>query len=87
MNAFQEAILYLNDPFNWTRRDGILELLGEHLAISVVAVVAAFVIAFPIGVALGASRRGGGSVVVVSNVSRAVPTLALLTPWTRGTAA
>ena len=36
-------------------------------------------IAFPIGVALGASRRGGGSVVVVSNVSRAVPTLALLT--------
>jgi osmoprotectant transport system permease protein len=79
MNAFQEAILYLNDPFNWTRRDGILELLGEHLAISVVAVLAAFVIAFPIGVFLGASRRGGGSVVVVSNVSRAVPTLALLT--------
>ena len=44
-----------------------------------VAVLAAFVIAFPIGVVLGASRRGGGSVVVLSNVSRAVPTLALLT--------
>ncbi len=79
MSAFGEAMVYLNDPFNWTRRDGILELLGEHLAISGVAVLAAFAIAFPIGVALGASGRGGGAVVVVSNVSRAVPTLALLT--------
>ena len=79
MSAFSEAIVYLNDPFNWTRPNGILELLGEHLAISAVAVLAAFALAFPIGVALGASGRGGGAVVVVSNVSRAVPTLALLT--------
>ncbi|MCW2699718.1 MAG: Osmoprotectant transport system permease protein [Blastococcus sp.] len=79
MSAFGEAIVYLNDPFNWTRRGGILELLGEHLAISVVAVLAAWVIAFPVAVALGASGRGGAAVVVVSNVSRAVPTLALLT--------
>jgi len=79
VNAFEEALVYLNDPFNWTRRGGIIELLVEHLTISVVAVLAAFVIAFPIGVALGASGRGGGAVVVVSNVSRAVPTLALLT--------
>ena len=79
MSAFGEAMVYLNDPFNWTRRDGILELLGEHLTISAVAVLAAFVIAFPIAVALGTSGRGGGAVVVVSNVSRAVPTLALLT--------
>jgi osmoprotectant transport system permease protein len=79
LSAFGEAVVYLNDPFNWTRRGGILELLGEHLAISVVAVLAAWVIAFPIAVALGASGRGGGAVVVVSNVSRAVPTLALLT--------
>jgi osmoprotectant transport system permease protein len=79
MSAFSEALLYLNDPFNWTRPGGILELLGEHLAISAVAVVAAAVIALPIAVALGASGRGGGAVVVLSNVSRAVPTLALLT--------
>jgi osmoprotectant transport system permease protein len=79
VNAFEEAMVYLNDPFNWTRPNGILELLGEHLAISAVAVLAAFALAFPIGVALGASGRGGGAVMVVSNVSRAVPTLALLT--------
>jgi len=79
VTGFSEALVYLNDPLNWTRPGGILELLGEHLAISAVAVLAAFVFAFPVGVALGTSGRGSGSVVVLSNVSRAVPTLALLT--------
>jgi osmoprotectant transport system permease protein len=72
-------MVYLNDPFNWTRPNGILDLLTEHLAISAVAVLAALVIALPAGIALGVSGRGGGAIVVVSNVSRAVPTLALLT--------
>jgi osmoprotectant transport system permease protein len=79
MNAFGDAVVYLNDPFNWTRRGGILELLGEHLRISVVAVLAALVVAVPVGIALGSAGRGRGAVVVLSNVSRAVPTLALLT--------
>jgi osmoprotectant transport system permease protein len=79
VSRFGDAIVYLNDPFNWTRRNGILQLLGEHLAVSAVAVLAAMVLALPAGIALGASGRGGGAVVVLSNVSRAVPTLALLT--------
>jgi osmoprotectant transport system permease protein len=79
VNGFEEAIVYLNDPYNWTRPGGILDLLGEHLAISVIAVLAALLLAFPLGVVLGTSGRGGGAIVVVSNVSRAMPTLALLT--------
>jgi osmoprotectant transport system permease protein len=79
MNAFQDALVYLNDPFNWTRPGGILDLLGVHLAISAIAVLVAFVLAFPLGVVLGTSGRGGGAVIVLSNVSRAMPTLALLT--------
>ena len=79
VNQLQEALLYLNDPFNWTRRDGILELLGEHLRISAVAVLAALVIAVPVGMVLGHTGHGGGSTVALSNVSRAIPTLALLT--------
>lgn len=79
MNAFGDAIVYLNDPFNWSRPGGILDLLLEHLAISLVAVLAAMVVALPLGIALGTSGRGGGGIVVLSNVSRAVPTLALLT--------
>lgn len=79
MNAFGEAMRYLNDPLNWTRRNGILELLGEHLAVSVTAVLGAMVLAVPLGVVLGHTGRGAGLVVAVSNVSRAIPTLALLT--------
>ena len=81
MNDFQRAIVYLNDPYNWTRTDGngILHLLGEHLAISAVAVLLAMAVALPVGVLLGHRSRGGGFVVALSNVSRAVPTLALLT--------
>jgi osmoprotectant transport system permease protein len=79
VNDFERAFRYLNDPFNWTRRNGILDLLAEHVAVSAAAVGVALVVALPIGVALGRARRGGGAVVVLSNVSRAVPTLALLT--------
>ena len=79
MNAFADAIVYLNDPFNWTKPNGILDLLREHLTISIVAVLAAMALALPVGIALGTSGRGGGAIVVLSNVSRAVPTLALLT--------
>jgi osmoprotectant transport system permease protein len=79
MSAFQDAMVYLNDPFYWTRDGGILDLLAVHLAISAIAVLVAFVLAFPLGVVLGTSGRGGGAVIVLSNVSRAMPTLALLT--------
>ena len=79
MNLLQEALRYLNDPFNWTKPGGILELLGEHLRISALAVLAAMVIAVPVGILLGHTGRGGAFTVALSNVSRAVPTLALLT--------
>jgi osmoprotectant transport system permease protein len=79
MNLLQEALRYLNDPFNWTRSNGILELLAEHLRISALAVLAAMLFAVPLGMLLGHTGRGGGFTVALSNVSRAVPTLALLT--------
>lgn len=81
MNGFSGALVYLNDPFNWTRADGfgVFSLLRDHLQISVVAVLLAAVVAVPIGLALGHSGRGSAFVIALSNVSRAVPTLALLT--------
>ena len=79
MNLLREAWVYLNDPYNWTRDRGILELLGEHLRISASAVLVALVVALPVGMLLGHTGRGGGFTVALSNVSRAVPTLALLT--------
>lgn len=79
MNAFGDAITYLNDPFNWTRPRGILELAAQHLAISALAVGIALLIALPLAVWLGHTGRGGAFTVGVSNVSRAIPTLAILT--------
>ncbi len=79
MSAFGDAFVHLNDPFNWTRTGGILDLLVEHLRISALAVLLGALIALPVGVLLGTTGRGGSAIVVLSNVSRAVPTLALLT--------
>jgi osmoprotectant transport system permease protein len=79
VNLLQEALRYLNDPLNWTRTNGVLDLLGEHLRISGLAVLAALLVAVPAGAVLGHTGRGGGFTVGLSNVSRAVPTLALLT--------
>jgi osmoprotectant transport system permease protein len=79
VNQLQAALRYLNDPLNWTRTNGVLDLLGQHLRISVVAVAVALAIGVPVGALLGHTGRGGAFTVALSNVSRAVPTLALLT--------
>jgi osmoprotectant transport system permease protein len=79
VSAWSGAARYLNDPLNWTRTDGILDLLVQHLTISVAAVLIAAVIGVPAGMFIGHTGRGRGVPVVLSNVSRAVPTLALLT--------
>lgn len=79
MNAFSDAVRYLNDPFNWTSPRGILFLGGQHLQIAGLALLIALVVAVPPAIWLGHTRRGGGFLLGLSNVSRAVPTLAILT--------
>jgi osmoprotectant transport system permease protein len=79
MNPFQQAVVWLNDPLNWTNPGGILDRLGEHLAISAAAVALGCLVAWPVGLWLGHHNRGGGAVVVVSNLTLAIPTIALLT--------
>lgn len=51
---------------------------GEHLKVSVLAVLIASAVALPIGLWLGHIGRGEFLAISVSNVGRAVPTLALL---------
>lgn len=74
-----EALVWLNDPVNWTGSGGVVALTTEHLAMTVIAVVVATAIALPLGIWLGATGRGSTLTVVVANTSRALPTLALLT--------
>ncbi|SDF57928.1 ABC transporter permease [Klenkia brasiliensis] len=80
MNVFGDAVRFLNDPFNWTRPgSGILDLLVQHLQISGAAVALALLVALPLGIWLGHTGRGGAFTVALSNIGRAVPTLAILT--------
>ncbi|MER7169528.1 ABC transporter permease [Micromonospora sp. NPDC000207] len=79
MSAIEQAVVWLNDPLNWTNPGGILDRLGEHLSMSATAVALGCLVAWPLGLWLGHTGRGGGLVLLVSNVTLAVPTLALLT--------
>lgn len=85
MNYFNDMIVWLNDPLNWTNPDGILVRLREHLLIMAGAIPLAMLVAWPIGIAIGRTNRGGSLVIVLSNLTLAIPVLALLTvlPLTR----
>jgi osmoprotectant transport system permease protein len=79
MNFIQAAITWLNDPLNWTNPGGVLDSLNQHLIITGGAVALACVVALPLGIFFGHLGRGGAAVVAVSNMTRAIPTVALLT--------
>jgi osmoprotectant transport system permease protein len=79
VNYLNQAITWLNDPLNWTNPNtGIIYLLQQHLRLSALAVLLGCLVAWPLGLWLGHVGRGGGFVVLVSNVTLAIPTLALL---------
>jgi osmoprotectant transport system permease protein len=73
-----EALVWLNDPLTWTEPGGVLDLAGEHLAMTAVAVAVASAVAIPVGAWLGHSGRGAGLVVWLTNASRAMPTLGII---------
>lgn len=60
-------------------QDSILALLIEHLWMSVAAVALAAGVGLPLGATLGHWRKGAAVTVAAANLSRAIPTLALLT--------
>jgi osmoprotectant transport system permease protein len=79
MSAVQQMWVWLNDPLNWTIQGGIIDRTQEHLTISAGAVALACAVGWPIGVLMGRRGVGGGFIVVLSNVTQAIPVLAMLT--------
>jgi osmoprotectant transport system permease protein len=79
MNLFADALDWLADPANWSGPSGIQQRLVEHLAITGVVMCVAALIALPLGILVGHTRRGRGTVVALTSGVRAIPTLGLLT--------
>jgi osmoprotectant transport system permease protein len=55
-----------------------LDLTGEHMKLTLAAMAVACAVAVPLGLWLGHIRKGGFLAISVSNVGRAVPSLALI---------
>ncbi|MFC4125508.1 ABC transporter permease [Nocardia rhizosphaerae] len=79
MNLFVDAWQYLTDGANWGGPSGIDQRLLQHLWYSFLAVALSAVIAVPLGLAIGHTRRGSALLVGFANAMRALPTLGLLT--------
>ena len=81
MNVFDQAWHWLTTSSNWTSNDqnaGILQLAWEHVQIAFWSVLIGAAIGLAVGITLGHLRRGGALVTLLANVTRAVPTLAIL---------
>jgi osmoprotectant transport system permease protein len=58
--------------------DQTMDLVGEHLKVTFLALVAAAAVALPAGIILGHLRKGETFAVAIGNAGRAVPELALI---------
>jgi osmoprotectant transport system permease protein len=83
VNLFWEAIQWIFTPV-WTivtteRENDIVARLGEHLGYTFVSLIAATVLAVPIGYAIGHTGKGREFAIGLSGAARALPSLGLLT--------
>ncbi|MFI5041179.1 MAG: ABC transporter permease [Acidimicrobiales bacterium] len=69
---------WFNERSHWHGTNGIPHRLEEHLYICAVSLLVAAVVAMPLAVALGHIRRGGTGVQQLTNIGRAIPSLAVL---------
>src|SRR5262245_23161340 len=76
--GLHRVAVWFNDPGNWWGPSGLLARLGEHVVYSLVLVLAAVVVALPLGVLIGHSGRGVALLAGAANGLRAIPSLGLL---------
>ena len=76
--TIQDVAIWLTDPAHWTGPDGIPTRLWEHLTLSIAAVVVALIVALPIGLFIGHTRRGEVMAINLANIARAIPSYAVM---------
>ena len=78
MTTWESVREFLSEPTTWSGPDSIWARLGEHIVVSVAAVVIAALLVLPLAVWLGHIRRGSGVATAVINIGRAVPSFGIL---------
>src|SRR6266567_3110106 len=73
-----DVLMWFTDHANWSGENGIPQRLAEHVQISAESVLIAAVVALPLGVALGHFGRFGDLAINISNVGRALPSIAII---------
>jgi osmoprotectant transport system permease protein len=78
MNFANQVLQWFLNSAHWQGDAGIPHRTVEHLAMSGASVLAAGLIALPVGIAIGHFGRGGILAINISNIGRAVPSFAVL---------
>jgi osmoprotectant transport system permease protein len=73
-----DVVTWFTTADHWRGDFGVPHRLVEHVAMSAAAIVAATVIALPLGIWLGHRGKGGALAINLANVGRALPSLAIL---------
>ncbi|MFG1623942.1 ABC transporter permease [Kribbella sp. NPDC049227] len=69
---------YLSDSYNWSGPEGIWTRILQHIWYTFAALGLSAVIALPIGLRIGHTRRGTFLAINLGNAARALPSLGLL---------
>ena len=70
--------VWFNDPANWVGPSGLVAHIREHVAYSLVIVLAAMLVGVPFGLLIGHTGRGVFAAAGAANALRAIPSLGLL---------
>ncbi|MEU4606794.1 ABC transporter permease [Kribbella sp. NPDC023972] len=69
---------YLTDSYNWSGPEGIWSRILEHIWYTFAALGLSTLIALPVGLRIGHTRRGAFLAINLGNAARALPSLGLL---------
>ena len=78
IDQVQAVAVWFADPGNWGGQDGIPNRLTEHLVICLLSMIAALLVAMPVGLFIGHTNRLSFLAVTLSNIGRAVPSYAVM---------
>lgn len=78
MGFLGDVLAWFADSENMWGDRGYVPLVWQHIQLSAVTLLAAVLIAVPVGLVMGHTRRGGPLAINISNIGRAVPSFAIL---------